>query len=250
MLAALPVSPVDLSELLGRRVRALRASSSLTVRELSKRSGLSQRLLALIEAGQANPTLSSMAELASALSVPVSALLVEEALRARPIALLGLRGAGKSTIGVVVARALGWAFVELDRTIEQEAGLNMTTLFELHGDAHVRHVEARALAAVLGDDVPAVIACGGGLVTEHNTYATLRARALTVWLKATPQEHWDRVRAQGDERPMAQRDTARAELDALWHARAPLYAQAALHIDTTTMNASDAADVIVAAARA
>jgi XRE family aerobic/anaerobic benzoate catabolism transcriptional regulator len=97
---------------------------------------------------------------------------------------------------------------------------------------------------------PSVIACGGGLVTSTETWAHLRARALTVWLKATPQEHWDRVRAQGDERPMAQRSSARTELDALWAARAPLYAQAALHVDTSSHDIGGVVRIIADAVKA
>lgn len=202
----------------------------MTVRDVSERSGLSPRLLALIEAGHANPTLSSLGDLAAALLVDVSDLIALE--RQPSVALLGLRGAGKSSVGRTLAERLGWPFIELDRRIEQESGLSLTALFELHGEHHVRSLEARVLATALAEP-PSVIACGGGLVTSTETWAHLRARALTVWLMATPQEHWDRVRAQGDERPMAQRSSARTELDALWAARAPLYAQAALHIDTS-----------------
>jgi XRE family aerobic/anaerobic benzoate catabolism transcriptional regulator len=219
-----------LSQRLARRVKALRAQRGWTVRDVSERSGLSPRLLALIEAGQANPTLSSLGDLAAALLVDASDLIVVE--RQPSVALLGLRGAGKSSVGRALAERLGWPFIELDRRIEQESGLSLTALFELHGEQHVRSLEARVLATALAEP-PSVIACGGGLVTSSETWAHLQARALTVWLKATPQEHWDRVRAQGDERPMAQRSSARTELDALWAARAPLYAQAALHIDTS-----------------
>ncbi|HEY1099048.1 MAG TPA: shikimate kinase, partial [Myxococcota bacterium] len=206
---------------LARRVRALRAQRGITVRELSAASGLSPRLLALVEAGQANPTLSSLEELARALGVDVVGLLSGDdgGPRHRSIALLGLRGAGKSTVGKLLAAALGWPFVEVDRRIEQESGLSLTALFELHGEQHVRVLEARVLAQLV-DDTPAVIACGGGLVTSTETWSTVRAKTTTVWLKATPQQHWDRVRAQGDERPMAQRSSARAELDELWAARA------------------------------
>ncbi len=235
------VSTSELPARLGRRVRALRARVGVTVRELAVTSGLSPRLLALIEAGDANPTLSSLADLAAALHVEVTSLLLDDE-RQRPIALLGLRGAGKSTVGKRLAELLGWTFVEVDRQIETESGLSLTSLFELHGEHHVRMLEARVLSALFTKD-PCVIACGGGVVTSTEAWALLRSRSLTVWLKATPQEHWDRVRAQGDERPMALRSSARSELDALWAARAPLYAQAAVHVDTSDV------DVEVAVAR-
>lgn len=223
---------------LGRRVRSLRAGLGITVRELSTSSGLSPRLLALMEAGEANPTLSSLADLARALSVDVAALLRDDD-RPRSVALVGLRGAGKSTVGKQLAEVLGWSFVEVDRRIEQDSGLSLTTLFELHGEHHVRQLEARVLGELVVD-APSVIACGGGVVTSGAAWSLLQAKTTTVWLKATPQEHWDRVRAQGDERPMAMRSTARAELDALWATRAPLYAQAAVHIDTTTTTVEQA----------
>lgn len=227
---------------LGRRVRVLRSRVRLTVRELAAVSGLSARLLALIEAGQANPTLSTLDELAQALGVDVVHLLDadedDELPGRRSVALLGLRGAGKSTVGQQLARVLEWPFVEVDRLIERESGLSLTALFELHGEHHVRVLEARVLAGLVAD-APAVIACGGGIVTSTEAWAMLRASTLTVWLKATPQRHWDRVRAQGDERPMARRSAARAELDALWAARAPLYAQAAVHIDTNDVSVDD-----------
>ncbi len=238
-----------LNALLGRRTRALRAAGGFTVRDLAQRSGLSLRSLAAIEADAANPTLASLQELATALGVDVIELL-RPAGRKRPVALLGLRGAGKSTVGKRLADDAGWAFVELDRLIERESGLSLQALFELHGEPHVRTLEARVLADVVagaGVDGGVVVAVGGGLVTWPETWALLKARALTVWLKATPQEHWDRVRAQGDERPMASRSRARAELDALWNARAPLYAQAELHIDTSVVDVDGAVAVIRAA---
>ena len=220
------------------------------MRELARRSGLSLRLLALIEADQANPTLSSLQELARALGVDVVELL-RPAASARPVALLGLRGAGKSTIGRRLAQEVDRTFVELDRLIERESGLSLQALFELHGEPHVRTLEARVLAELVagGGPEPAavVVAVGGGLVTWPESWSLLKARALTVWLKATPQEHWDRVRAQGDERPMASRSRARAELEALWNARAPLYAEAELHIDTSVFDVDGATALIKAA---
>jgi XRE family aerobic/anaerobic benzoate catabolism transcriptional regulator len=201
----------------------------------------------LIEAGEANPTLCSLEDLAKAFGVDVAHLLRRDR-RVRPVALVGLRGAGKSTIGKKLADKIGWPFVELDRLIEQESGLSLSALFELHGEPHVRALEARAVADVV-DKGAVVVAVGGGVVTRNETWQLLRGRALTVWLKATPQDHWDRVRAQGDERPMAARSQARAELDALWAARAPLYAEAALHVDTGAVGVDGAVAAIRAAVK-
>jgi XRE family aerobic/anaerobic benzoate catabolism transcriptional regulator len=245
-----PRPPLDVvAAQLAARTRALRAARDITLRTLAARSGLSLRMLAQVEAGEANPTLSSLLALASALDVELADLLraPTAADAPRSVAFVGLRGAGKSTVGARAAAVLGWRFVELDRQIEAEAGLSLAALFELHGAAHVRGVEARVVAQAIAAPDPVVMAAGGGLVTAAETWALLRRRTLTVWLRATPQEHWDRVRAQGDERPMAQRSSARAELDALWAARAPLYAEAELHIDTSVVDVEAAVDLVVAA---
>lgn len=245
--SSLPVAAAALAA----RTRALRTARGITLRALADASGLSLRMLAQVEAGEANPTLSSLLALAAALDTDVIDLL--RAPRPtdgpRPVALVGLRGAGKSTVGARVAAVLGWRFVELDRSIEAEAGLSLAALFELHGAAQVRSVEARVVAGVVAGPEPVVMAAGGGIVTAADTWGLLRRRALTVWLRATPQEHWDRVRAQGDERPMAHRSAARAELDALWNARAPLYAEAELHVDTSRLDVESAVDIITAAVR-
>jgi XRE family aerobic/anaerobic benzoate catabolism transcriptional regulator len=236
-----------LSARLAQRVRGLRQERGLTVRALSTRSGLSPRLLALIEAGSANPTLSTLAELASALGTDVPQLLVGDT--AVVVALVGLRGAGKSTVGAALGARFGWPFIELDRRIELDSGLSLQALFELHGEEHVRHVEGRVLAEVINGG-PVVVACGGGIVTSRSTWSLLRERAFSVWLKATPQDHWDRVRAQGDERPMARRASARAELEALWSARAPYYEQAAVCVDTTGLGADDVVSAVADAVAA
>ncbi len=232
---------------LGERVRSLRDARGLTRAALSERSGLSLRFLAEVEGGRANPSLGSLHDLAGALDVDVIGLL-ERAQSARPVALLGLRGAGKSAVGKRVARGLGWSFVELDKEIEREAGMSLAELFALHGEAHYRTLERRVLMTLLGRADPAVIATGGGVVTHDESWGLLRSRALTVWLKATPQEHWDRVLAQGDVRPMHQRARARAELEALYAARAPLYAAADLVVDTSALDVDASAARIVALA--
>jgi XRE family transcriptional regulator, aerobic/anaerobic benzoate catabolism transcriptional regulator len=237
---------------LGARVRGLRDARALTRHALAERSGLSLRFLADVESGKANPSLGSLHELAAALDVDVIALL-EPLTSERPVALLGLRGAGKSTVGKRVARALGRRFVELDREIEREAGMSLAELFALHGEAHYRTLEQRVLVALLstrsGGEKPLVVATGGGIVTHDESFRFLKSRSLTVWLKATPQEHWDRVLAQGDVRPMDKRAQARAELEALYAARAPAYSSAELVVDTSRQGVDESAAAIVAAAR-
>ena len=232
---------------LGERVRSLRDARGTTRQALADGAGLSLRFLADVEGGRANPSLGSLYDLARALDVDVTALLERRA--ARTVALLGLRGAGKSTVGKRVARALGWSFVELDKEIEREAGMSLAELFALHGEAHYRTLEQRVLLTLLTKSDRAVVATGGGLVTHEQSWELLKSRALTVWLKATPQEHWDRVLAQGDERPMHQRARARAELAQLYEARAPLYAAAELVVDTSALDVEASARAIANAAR-
>lgn len=247
----------DWKEALGQRVRSLRDERGLTRQNLADRSHLSLRFLADVEGGKANPSLGSLHDLAAALDVDVVALLSssrererERERQARPIALLGLRGAGKSTVGKRVARQLGWPFVELDKEIEREAGMALGELFALHGETHYRTLEARVLHTLLskGERAPMVLATGGGIVTHDESWRFLRARATTVWLKATPQQHWERVLAQGDERPMAKRSRARAELEQLHAARAPLYAAADVVVDTGALEVDGSVRAIVHAA--
>ena len=170
---------------LGERVRSLRDERRLTRAELAEKSGLSLRFLADVEGGRANPSLGSLHDLAGALDVDVVTLL-ERPARSRPVALLGLRGAGKSTVGKRVAKELGWTFVEVDKEIEREAGMSLAALFALHGEAHYRTLEERVLRALLTSTSPKVIATGGGVVTHDESFALLKARALTVWRKLSP----------------------------------------------------------------
>jgi XRE family aerobic/anaerobic benzoate catabolism transcriptional regulator len=244
---------------LGERVRALRKSRGMTAKDVAERAGLSARFLSSVEGGRANPSLGSLAELAAALDVELVALLApegargdlvrwvvehdeEDAARAlahveswadarRPVALLGLRGAGKSTLGPRLAEELGCEFIEVDRRIEGEAGMDLGALFELHGEAHVRTLEHRVLEELL-EGAPVVLEVGGGAVTHEGSWRLLREKARTVWLRATPGAHWDRVVAQGDLRPMGGRERARSELEALYAERAPLYARAEIVVDT------------------
>jgi len=149
------------------------------------------------------------------------------------VALLGLRGAGKSSVGRALARALRLEFFELDTLIEEAAGMELAQLFELQGPTRYRQLERAALRRFLATTQAAVLATGGGIVTEPETFALLRQRCLTVWLRAKPQEHWERVVRQGDRRPMQGNPDAMQELRALLAAREPLYAQAHLTHDTS-----------------
>ena len=257
----------------GARVRALREAHGLTQKGLAEKSGVSARFLAQLEAGDGNISLERFDQVARALGSSPAALLdprapsggdderarqraaildlldrrgaaelneVRRWIEARfarrtapTIALLGLRGAGKSTIGPKLATQLGLRFVELDQAVETAAGLSLSEIFQMHGESYYRRLERETLTALLADGDGMVLATGGGIVNDKETYKLLRRRAITVWLKARPEDHWNRVVQQGDQRPMAQHPHAMSELRALLAARERLYAEAEHIIDTS-----------------
>ncbi len=253
---------------LGRRVRQVRARRGMSRRILAAASGISERYLAQLEGGKANPTVMVLGAVASAMHMaiddlvdPVAApssdyLLLRERLRhadadtlaalrealerdedahgARThVALIGLRGAGKSTLGEALARELGLPFVELGEAIEREAGMAIGEIFSLGGQTTYRRLEREALRACLQRFERAVIAVGGSLVSEPETYDLLLSRCFTVWLRAAPHEHMARVVAQGDHRPMADHRHAMADLKRILAERQALYARADATVDTT-----------------
>lgn len=234
----------QLLEELGREVRAKRQGLGLTLKQLGERAGVSVRFLAELEAGRGNISVARLHDLAVALGTSASALLSGEAKRARKspgvVALLGLRGAGKSTIGKRLAKKLDVPFVELDHRVEEMAGLSLGALFELHGEAHYRRLEREALRALFAAHDHAVVATGGSIVTDEETYALLREHATTVWLQATPESHWERVVAQGDRRPMQNRANAKNELRALLRERGERYARAEIVLDTDELGVDGA----------
>lgn len=211
-------------------------------RQLSEVSGVSERFLAQLECGKGNISLGRFADVAQALATTPAELLVG----ATPVkqgigvvALLGVRGAGKSTIGKTLADRSGIPFIELDARIEEAAGLSLSEIFELHGEAYYRRLEREVLARLVTDVTSAVMATGGSIVNHRDNYSILRERCTTVWLRARPEDHWNRVIQQGDRRPMAENPHAFAELRALLAAREPLYAEADHIIDTSDRTVDD-----------
>jgi XRE family aerobic/anaerobic benzoate catabolism transcriptional regulator len=218
---------------LGERVRAWRARSGATRRQLAAASGVSERYLAQLEAGRGNISVLLLRKVARAMGVPVESLVREDEAQARPIALIGLRGAGKSTLGAKLAQALELPFIELDREVEKEAGAKLAEVFAMYGQDAFRRFERRALERVLAQHAAAVIAAGGGLVTDPATYELLLSRCRCVWLKAAPEEHMSRVIAQGDMRPFKGRGAALDEIRKLLADRSRLYGRAELTLDTS-----------------
>ena len=222
---------------LGAVLRTLREQRGLSVGEIAARSGLSPRFLTELQAGRANISIVRLASLARELGTTSSALLAEaengRAAETRIIALLGVRGAGKTTIGTELAARLKVEFAELDRLVESEAGLSLADIFATHGEAYFRQLEVAALRRFLARDTSAVLATGGGIVENTAAWTLLEQHTTTVWLRASVDAHWTRVLRQGDPRPMAGRPTAKAELRRLLARREPLYRRARYRVDTS-----------------
>jgi XRE family aerobic/anaerobic benzoate catabolism transcriptional regulator len=218
---------------LGERVRAWRTEHGMTRKQLSVASGVSERYLAQLEAGQGNMSVLLLRKVARAMGVGVDRLVREDNGEQRPIALLGLRGAGKSTLGAKLAQSLNVPFVELDREVEKEAGAPLGEVFAMYGQDAFRRFERRALERVLSEHAQAVIATGGSLVTDPGTYELLLERCRAIWLKAAPEEHASRVIAQGDMRPFKGRSAALDEIRKLLEDRDRLYGRANAVVDTS-----------------
>lgn len=264
---------------LGERVRTLRSRRGMTRKVLAQHANVSERHLANLETGQGNASVTLLRQLAQALNCTIAELVGEESIaspewslirqllrgrdedllqrarrmltdmfgtnapdpaRSGRIALIGLRGAGKSTLGRMLADELEVPFVELNRVIERLAGCDIREIHSLYGGLGYRRYELRALEEVVAAQARVVISTAGGLVSEPATFDLLLARCYTVWLRATPEEHMKRVIAQGDLRPMAGNSEAIVDLKRILAAREEFYARADLTFDSSGKSLADA----------
>ncbi|MBY0332998.1 MAG: helix-turn-helix transcriptional regulator [Acetobacteraceae bacterium] len=269
---------------LGQRLRTLRARRGITRRELSRRSGVSERYIAQLESGAGNVSILLLRRIARAIGIGAEELIAEradpsiervllqqaverlpegqlaaarallqrhlgrQAVTRHCIALVGLRGAGKSSLGRGLAERLAVPFVELDREVELEGRMQLADIFALQGQEGYRRLERAALQRLVAEGGRRVIATGGGIVAEPASFALLLENCVTVWLRASPEEHMRRVVAQGDTRPMRE-NAARAmeDLRAILASREALYAQADITLDTTGRDEAACLDELVAA---
>jgi XRE family aerobic/anaerobic benzoate catabolism transcriptional regulator len=263
----------DMLSSLGTQVRARRRGLGMTLVELSRSAGLSVRFLGDLERGRANISVAALLRVAQALHLEVADLLQSplasgvrrqalELLRrldeeevaaalaflsrgAQPVApgtrvaLVGLRGAGKTTLGKLVAERVEARFVELDQALEERAGISLTDIFGVHGESYYRQLELEVLAELCRDPGPLLLATGGSLVTSPDAFALLHRHFRTCWLKATPEDHWNRVWEQGDHRPMQSHPAAMQRLRELLEERSPLYALAHHVVDTSALGLAD-----------
>ncbi len=237
----------DILKTIGRAVRSRREGLGLTRQRLAQLSGMSLRFLNDVELGHANPSVLKLQALAQALESPVEALFAGPPQSDAPcrISLLGIRGAGKTTIGRRLAGRIGVPFVELDRKIEEKASLSLSEIFALHGEDYYRRLERSVLEDVLVEGKGCVIATGGGIVTSPDTFALLKAQTITIWLRASANDHWNRVLQQGDRRPMKGHPQAMADLRRLLTTRKSLYGTARHTLMTSNHTPEQVVDEIL-----
>jgi len=174
---------------------------------------------------------------------------LDPAARHRRIALIGLRGAGKSALGAALAERLEMPFLELDRLIEQESGLTLSLIFEFHGQSGFRRLERQCLEDAIQRHPCFVMATGGSLVSEPGTFERLLSSCFTVWLKTSPEEHMERVIAQGDMRPISEHSDAMSDLKRILSERDALYAKADIQVDTTGRAVEESLEILIRALR-
>ncbi|MBT7343588.1 helix-turn-helix transcriptional regulator [Planktotalea frisia] len=262
---------LSLIQLVGTQVRAARTGVGFSRRELAERSGVSMRYLAQLEGGEGNISIGLLQQVATALELPIEALITETtsqtaelrhvtalyqkadvATRARAlqvldptcerkskaerICLIGLRGAGKSTLGALLASDLGVPFLELNTEIEARIGVPVREIIALYGEDGYRQIEAETLNKIIATHERLVLAVAGGIVSSPQTFDNVLTDFHTVWIKAQPSEHMDRVRAQGDLRPMAGNPQAMEQLRQILKTRERHYAKASYQLDTSGQN--------------
>ena len=272
-------------EQLGQRVRTMRALRGMSRKVLAKVSGISERYIAQLESGKGNVSIVLLRRVSNAMGAHLEDLIpssdpapdwqsdwqvIRDLLRkATPaqiaqakdvlaghgtsshhasfcgIALIGLRGAGKSTLGKILAKRIGWNFVELNKEIEAQNGLSVAEIIALYGQEGFRRMEQSALQQLLARKELMVLATGGGIVSEPLTFDLILSSFYTVWLKAEPEEHMARVRRQGDLRPMADDRSAMAELRNILLSREPLYSRASAVVDTAGLLVDAAAAKLI-----
>jgi XRE family aerobic/anaerobic benzoate catabolism transcriptional regulator len=262
---------------LGARVRHLRAMRGMSRKVLSAASGVSERYIAQLESGQGNVSIILLRRVALATGARLEDLIpgadaspdwpiIRDLMRgASPetisqvkhllsgngaataraserVALIGLRGAGKSTLGRIVAEKLGWQFVELNKEIERDNGMSVPEIFAMYGQEGYRRFEQAVLRKLIARDGPMLLATGGGIVAEPVTFDLILSSFYTIWIKAEPEEHMRRVREQGDLRPMGGDASAMQELRAILVSREPFYARARAIVDTAGLSVDHAAE--------
>jgi XRE family aerobic/anaerobic benzoate catabolism transcriptional regulator len=263
------VADTEFIRALGTRVREARARRGISRKTLAQESEVSERYLAQVESSQTNPSILVLRHVADALGISLIELIEpqqgspayqmirrvleqlapnrldealislmrdfgdEESSRRKRIALVGLRGAGKSSLGRALASELSLPFVELNSAVEAEAGMNLHEIFMLYGQPGFRRLERRCLENIIAQHDSAVITVGGGIVSEAETFNLLLMNCYTVWVKASPEEHMSRVVAQGDFRPMEGNTEAMEDMRRILLAREPLYSKADFTLDTT-----------------
>ena len=275
---------------LGQRVRRIRALRGMSRKTLARASDISERYIAQLEGGMGNLSVLLLRRVAKAAGITLDDLIgntpdetatfrdllrtatpeaierAKAALRGedtvslyrRPpvdrVALIGLRGAGKSTLGRLAAKRLRWKFIELNREVERDSGFSMAEIFRLYGQEGYRRLELEALRKISARREPMILATGGGIVSEPATFELLVSSFFTIWLKAAPEEHMARVRQQGDLRPMANERAAMDDLRTILSTREPFYARADAAVDTSGRSvdsgASEILSVIASASRA
>lgn len=270
-------------EQLGQRVRTMRALRGMSRKVLAKVSGISERYVAQLEGGKGNVSIVLLRRVSNAMGAHLEDLIpvgdqgpewpvirdlvrnatpnqiahAKDVLAGRShgalqhhasfsgIALIGLRGAGKSTLGKLLADKIGWSFVELNKEVEQQNGLSVAEIIALYGQEGFRRMEQTALNSLMGRKDLMVLATGGGIVSEPLTFDRVLSSFYTIWLKAKPEEHMARVRRQGDLRPMADDRSAMQELRTILLSREPLYARASAVVDTAGLSKDKAATLLI-----